>query len=254
MIEIKHKDNFEAAELAGKTVADAREMYRKDFSITEKANAFLNGKKVTPKSEAGTVITDNDTLVFKKAHGNGLMYMAGALLLAMAITGGVFAYGFMNATTTLAATAIDSNFASVSANTSVPLTWTARGMEKGSTGSGTLFDINTATSGYNGDLVATVTMANANDMIKVYRNLTLTLELRDSSNNLVDINGDNVPNSSDFVLLTLENGSASLSFKQTAASNYTIKVKGGSYICHAANAGWSPSSGAPMLFCEIAQR
>ena len=47
-----------------------------------------------------TVLNDDDKLTFAKSRSTGV-YLIGALLLALAITGGVFAAGFINATTTL---------------------------------------------------------------------------------------------------------------------------------------------------------
>jgi hypothetical protein len=253
MIEIKYKDNLEVAEMAGQTVAEAREQYRKDFNLTAKTVAFLNGKKLNAAAETGTILNDDDRLQFKANSNHRVAFLVGALALAILITGSVFAYGFTNATVTLSATTSSTNYADVSANTTDPVTWVARGMVKGQTGDGTLFDVNTAASGYTGDLSVSVILANADQLIKVYRMLTLVLEVRDSAGNLMDINGDSLVNASDISLLTMENGSATLYIKQSTASVYTIKVKNGSFICNL-NAGWSAGDAAPMLYCEVAQR
>jgi hypothetical protein len=254
MIEIKYKGNFEAAEMTGRSIAEARMQYKKEFSIMDKAAAYLNGKKVLAAKETATILNDDDRLTFKAAGNHRLAFLAGGMLLAMAITGGVFAYGFTNSTATIGATTISSNFADVTANTSSPVSWTVRGMQKGQTGAGTLFDIDTAASGYPGDLAATVSIANGDELVKVYRSLILRLEVRDAANNLVDINGDSVANANDFTLLSLDNGTAVMAITQGAASTYTVKVTSGSFIAHAAGAGWSSSYGAPQLFCEVAQR
>ena len=254
MIEIKYKDNSEVADVTGHTIAEARKQFRAGFGIADKASAFLNGKKISSSGEASTVLNDEDVLVFKKSGGNRIAYLVGALALAMTITGGIFAYGFVNASATINVAPVNYDFASVTANTTSLPSWTARGMQKNATGSGTLFDINTKTSGYTGDLVATVTLANAGDLAKVYRNLTLTIELRDSANNYVDINGDGVANSNDYTYLTLENGSAVLNIKQTIANIYTVKLRSGYYMCNVNSTGWAPGAGTPMLYCEIAQK
>jgi hypothetical protein len=253
MIEIKYKDNFEVSDIAGRSIADARDQFKKGFRLAEKTSAFLNGKKITAANEAATTLNEDDHLVFK-APSRRLVFMAGALLLAMAVTGGIFAYGFTNASATITATTQNTDFATVSANTSSPVTWTVHGSQKGATGGGSLFNINTLASGYPGDLVVTVTMANLGDMVKVYRSLSLKIEVRDSANNLVDINADGLANSNDYAVLNLNNGAVSMSMTQTTPGIYTVKVLSGSYIANTALPGWTSTSGAPMLYCELAQR
>ncbi|OGO00220.1 MAG: hypothetical protein A2Y90_04710 [Chloroflexi bacterium RBG_13_52_12] len=254
MIEIRYKDNLEASDVAGRTIAEARTLYKTDFNIADKAAAFLNGKKVMPAGEATTILNDKDTLVFKASRGNRAIYMVAALLLAMAITGGIFAYGFNSATATINATIANSDFVIVTANTSSTPSWTSHGLHKSQTGSGTLFDIDTASPGYTGDFSATISLANSGDLSSVYRNLTLSLEVRDSGNNLVDINGDNTADSSDFTLLTLENSTVTVSINQAAPDVYTVILKNGYYICNAGNISWTASSRTPMLYCEVAQK
>ena len=253
MIEIRFKGNYEVADIAGQTIAEARGLYKSELGIADKAVAVLNGKKLNSAAEADTVLKNNDNLQFKTVTVNKTLLLVGALLLAMAVTGGVFAFGFTNSTATINAVIAQSDFATVTANTSSTPTWNARGMQKNATGSGTLFDINTLTSGYTGDLVATVSLANLNDLVKVYRNLTLAIEVRGSANNLIDINSDNVSNSKDYTLLTLENSSVTLSIKQAAADIYTVKLKSGYYIGNIRTTGWS-SYGNPQLYCEVAQK
>jgi len=255
MIEIKYKDNFEVSDNVGQSVADVRGHYQKSFHLTAKATAFINGKKITPANEAAATLEKNDRLEFKNTSNHRVAYLVGALLLAMAVTGGVFAYGFTNASTTISVTTSNVNFADVTANTSVPVTWTVHGMQKGQTGPGTLFDISTLASGYPGDLIATISIANIDDLVKVYRNLSLKIELFDSSNNLVDINADGTANATDdFSMLNLNNGSVMLNIKQAATSVYTVKVINGSFITNPGRVSWTPTSGAPMLYCELAQR
>jgi hypothetical protein len=254
MIDIKYKSNFEVSDIDGKSIADARVQYKTGFNIADKAVAFLNGKKVTAADETGTMLKDKDSLVFKTAGNHRIAYLVGALVLALAISGGVFAYGFTNSTVTIGASTVSYNYADVSVNATSAPHWTVRGMEKGSTGTGSLFDINTANSGYPGNLSVTVMMANAGDLTAVYRNLSLSLEVRDSANNLIDINDDGVANSSDFTVLTINNGTVTFNIDQTSAKNYTVFLRNGSYICQAFSAGWTAGAGAPQLYCEVAQR
>jgi hypothetical protein len=254
VVEIKFKDNCGEANIAGRSVAAARESYQAEFNIAPRSVAELNGKKIRPAAEASTILKNNDNLVFKAAKGNKVAYLVGALLLAMAVTGGIFAFGFTNSSTTINAAMAEYDFASVTANTSSPPAWDARGMQKTPTGSGTLFDINTSTSGYTGDLAVTVSLANIDDLTKIYRNLTLALELRDSGNNPVDINSDNVSDNNDYTLLTLENSKVTFSIKQNAASIYTVKLRNGYFICNVRKNGGTGGSGAPLLYCELAQK
>ena len=254
MIEIRYKDDFEITDIAGSTVAETRALYKTDLGIADKAAAFLNGKKITAAKENTTVLNDNDRLVFKVPGRNRAVYLAGALLLAIAVTGGIFASGFMNANATIIGNIAQADFAAVSANTSSVPSWAARGVEKSQTGSGTLFDISTAASGYTGDMSVTITLANTDELVKYYRSLNLVIEVRDSANNPVDINNDGNIDSGDFALLTLESSRATFSITQSAADVYTVMLNSGNFICHAAAVGWAPGGGTPLLYCEIAQR
>ena len=254
MIEIRFKGNYEAADIAGLTIAEARGLYKPELGIADKAVAVLNGKKLNSTAEAATILKNNDNLEFKTVKGNKAMYLVGALLLAMAITGGVIAFGFNTSTATINAAIANSDFAAVTANTSSTPAWTARGLQKNQTGSGTLFDINTSTSGYTGDFVAKVSLANIDDLVKVYHNLTLSIEIRDSANNLMDINEDGISNNNDYTLLTLENSSVTLNIKQNAVGVYTVKLRNGYFVCNAKKSGPTSGAGTPLLYCELAQR
>jgi hypothetical protein len=253
MVEIRYKDQFEVSELAGQTVAEAREQFKAEFGIPAKAQAKLNGSKVKSGAEMDTVLNDDDKLTFATSRGKGV-FLIGALLLAMAITGGIFAAGFVNATVTLTATTT-TNFADVSANSS-GLTWSAFGFFKGTIGAGTLFNVNTATSGYTGDVVVTVSLGNADDLVKQYRALSLQLNMVSSNGTDLDINNDNVGrdgDTGDWVMLTLDNGSVSMFPEgQTGGDAMTVRVKKGFFITHVAP--FAGGSASPMLFCEVAQR
>ena len=100
MVEIKYGDQFEVTDLAGQTVSEAREQFKAEFGIPDKAKAKLNGSKVKSSAEIDTVLNDDDKLTFAVSRSR-MPYLVGALLLALAVTGGVFAFGFINATTTI---------------------------------------------------------------------------------------------------------------------------------------------------------
>lgn len=255
MIEIKYKDDIDIADISGSSVAEARKAYQKELRIPAKASAFLNGKKIVISKEGDTLLNNRDRLVFKVSRMNPVAILAGVIILAFAVTGGVFAYGFTNSTTTLLSTVSESDFATVSANTSNTPSWTVRGMQKGQTGPGTLFDISTLTSGYPGNFSATISLTNVDALVSVYRNLNLTLEVRDSSGALVDINGDGFANSADITLLTLQNPSASFNIEQGAPDVYTVKLVNGGFNSNPGQTGWiSSGAGTPMLYCEVTQR
>ena len=132
MIEIRYGDQYEVTDLAGCTVREARDRFQKELGIPTKAYVKLNGSKLKGKSEATTVINDDDRLSFGVSRIRGAYYVA-ALLLALAITGGVFASGFINGSTTLTGAAIsDSNFADVTVNTTgtSAISWSGYGFFK----------------------------------------------------------------------------------------------------------------------------
>ena len=139
MVEIRFGDQYEITDLAGQTVSEAREHFRSEFGIPDKAKARLNGSKVKESAELDTVLNDDDKLTFAVSRGKGA-YLVGALLLALAVTGSVFAYGWINSTTTISATTTNYNFADVSVNNTVA-GWTAHGFFKGSISSGELFNV-----------------------------------------------------------------------------------------------------------------
>lgn len=250
MVEIRYGDQFEVSELAGQTVSEAREQFKAEFGIPNKAQAKLNGSKIKASAELDTVLNDDDRLTFAVSRGKGA-YLVGALLLALAITGGIFASGWINATTTLTASIYESNFADVSVNNTVPVTWGGWGYFKGTIPAGTIFDIVPGTN-YNGDLVITVTIGNGDELAKVYKVLAFTLEVVDDAapGTPLDISAGN---GRDWTMLTLDNGSASM-FVDGVNAPLTVQVKSGFYISHAHPSPAWANSGTPLLFCEVAQR
>jgi molybdopterin converting factor small subunit len=259
MVEIRHGEHFEIADLAGLTISEARAKFQDEFGIPDKAVAKLNGTKVKRSVEADTVINDDDTLAFAVVRSR-VPYLVGAVLLALGITGGVFAAGFINATVVLNPSGtLTYNFAEVTANQTAAsaLTWNAWGYYKGSINSSDnpIFTVDTATSNYTGDFVVSVTLGNAGDLAKCYRVLGLKLGLKNSAGTLVDINEDNITSAStDWVMLTLDNGSVSM-FPKGAVDTYTVCVLKGFYITHARPfAGWGSADPSPLMFCEVAQR
>jgi molybdopterin converting factor small subunit len=259
MVEIRYGEQYEISDLAGQTVYEARERFQSEFGIPEKARARLNGSKVKDSAELDTVLNDDDKLTFAVAKGKGA-YLVAALLMALLTTGGVFAYGFINASTTLTGGFVqEANFADVSVSPeSGNLTWTGFGHYKGVVG-GTpsgIFTVSTNGSGYTGDLVITVSLGNADELSRIYRVFSLQLEVVDPNNGNAVIDINEGP-SADWVMLTLKNGSADMFINggDSVSGNFSVRVKKGFYITQVHPGAW-PSDGSadPDLFCEIAQR
>ena len=248
MIEIRYCDHYEIVNVAGQSISDVREQFKAEFDIPEKATAKLNGKKVKGKLEAETCLNDDDKLTFANAKGKGALLL-GALLLALVITGGIFAYTYTTNTVTIALTSGAADFANVAANTSDLPTWTTHGSFAGAiSGPKPIFDIDTATSNYTGDLVVSVAIANADQLVSDYRVLFLKLDIIDSSDNVVDINLSGGVDGSDFAMLTLANGWVDM-FISGSADVFTVRLKSGFYI----TLPWAQASGYedPVLYCEV---
>jgi molybdopterin converting factor small subunit len=248
MVAIRYRDQFEVSELAGQTIKEAREQFKAEFGIPDKAQVKLNGVKVKSSAECDTVLNDDDKLTFAVSHGRGA-FLVGALLLALAITGGIFASGFINASLTLSVTQ-NGNFANVApAVTGLMPAWTTFGFYKGSLGSGNIFTV-TPAAGYPGDLVTTITIANAADLAKVYRVLSFTLEMHDNTaNTTLDVSAGA---GQYYAMLTLDNGQANM-WTSAGSDNLTVRVKSGFYITHPFS-GLSNAYASPLLFAEVAQR
>jgi len=254
MAEIKYRDQFEEIEGTGKTISDLRRQFKDEFGIPDKAIAKVNGKKIKFDQETETVLKKDETVQFSRPT-NKAAILVGALLAALALTGSIFAYGFINSTTTLTATLANSNFADVSVNTSAStITWNTFGFFKGTIpGPNGVFNVQPATN-YNGDLVVTVTLGNADKLAKVYRMLALKFDMIDSTGNPIDINESGAADANDWVMLTLDNGAVSM-YPRAVTSNMTVRLDSGFFIANVIpNLGWGSGTGSPDLFCEVAQR
>ena len=251
MIEIRYRDCHEIADLAGLSVAEARQQLRQEFGIPDKAVAKLNGDKIKTSLEAKTYLSDGDGLSFTEARNLGAFGVAIALPLVLALTCGLFAYGFVNNTATLKVSSATSNFATVTANTSTQPVMKVYGSFKGTIGASDLFYIEPAI-GLPGDLVATLSLTNADELVKCYRMMALLIEARNSSDTLVDINLDTYTNDEDYTLLTLSNSAVDLYLH--GADNYTIKLKSGYYISHTYSSSWSSGETSPIIYCDVSHR
>ncbi len=243
MVEIRYGENYEMTDLAGKSVAEAREQYKLEFGIADKAQAKLNGKGIKSKQEPERILSDEDKLSFAEKSRGGLFLM-GAFLLALAITGGVFAYGWTTATITLAVTE-KSDFAAVSANTTP--TETVFGRATGTWPENiTLFNIVTD-SDYTGDVVVKVYLANAGELIGGYHHLNMLLRLSDNITGA----GTSADEQSILQLLTLQNASVQFDYAYTAPYTLYVELEGGSYRAHRNT--WLSGTADPLIYVEVVQ-
>jgi len=189
------------------------------------------GKRQEPK----IALSHNDSLTFAQKSRKGLFFI-GAILLALVITGGVFAWGATTTTVTLTVTE-KPDFATVTAGAGP--TWNAFGSFKGSVGQATLFTI-APDAAWSGDMSVVVTLANAQDLVEAYRILVLEIEVWN--------NADVSIGTTEY--LTLGVGEISIDFTQATAGPYTVEVTGGYYITHKAGA-WSAD---PVIMCQVLQR
>ncbi|MHB8104656.1 MAG: hypothetical protein ACYDG5_03860, partial [Dehalococcoidales bacterium] len=229
--------------LAGQTINEAREQFKSEFGIPDKAKVRLNGSKVKSSAEIDTVLNDDDQITFAVARSR-TPFLIGALLLALAATGGVFAFGFLNANVTLSATT-HSDFASVTANTT-GLSWNVWGLYKGSIfANHDLFYIK-KNVGWTGDVVITVTLGNVGDLAKSYRAFGLELAMYDTDTNTPVSLG--LTQDDNLVLLSLDYPSVNMF--TTGTTNMTVRIKSGFYVAQHYPFGGDAS---PQIFCDVTQ-
>ena len=239
MVEIIYREQSEVAELAGRSVAEVREQYRTEFGIPDRAQAKLNGKLLKRKLEADMRLGDDDELSFAQKGRRGL-FVIGATLLAMAITGGIFAYGAT--TTTLGLVVQDyGDFAAVAA-AGTPLTFNAWGSYKGNIPAGDLFTVTPEANLTNADFSILVTIANAQQLVECYRILVMEVEVTD--NTAATIAGPEY--------LSLGRGEIDFDVDWDADTPYTVEVTAGYYVTH--KGGWTSGREDPLIMCQVLQR
>jgi len=251
MVKVIYREHGQQADLAGKSVAEVRELYKSELSIPDQARASLNGKQLKRKLEPETKLGDQDKLSFEERSGRGLV-LFGAFLLTLAITGGLFAYTFVTQSATLEVTTAGGDFASITANSTgidAVENYQPFGRYRGTIPSGNLFDV-TPTANYTGDLEVTVYLANPDELSKNYRFWLLRLELQDSGTTEVDAQGETQ-------VLTLDNSEVTFywpSDNYTDGTEYYITCEGGAYVgLPWVGTGWSGGTYNPLLFAQVTQ-
>jgi hypothetical protein len=172
-------------------------------------------------------------------------YFITALLLALAVTGGLFAYAYTSETTTLGAVSISSDFAAVSVNNTVP-SFNVLGSFRGIILPGHLFAI--TPSDYSGDLEANVYLDNIDQLSSKYGMLLMRIEFVNAGDTPVDVEGIAKP-------LSLQNGVVSFTASSlTANTTYYIQTTGGVYRTFPwAYLTGSGGSYIPSITCEVVQ-
>ncbi len=245
MIEVRYGDYREGADIAGRSIAEVREQYKEELDIPDKAKAILNGQPVRKEMELRMELTDGDKLSFEVKRANRTQVLVLAVLLALAVSGGVFAYTWTTATATISIVAPASDFADVTANGSYSAP-TVFGKFTGIWPTGHVFEIVPDPS-YTGDLVIKVYIANTGNLIRYYHHLNMLLDYQDSTNTTM-------PDQAEAQLLTLQN--AEVQFYWSSGNGtppYHIEVTGGGFRLH----HWKTLTGgsvSPILYCEITQR
>lgn len=157
--------------------------------------------------------------------GNTLRrYLIIALVASLAVTGGMFAYGYTSSVATITGSSQASDFGNVTANTTGnPAGFNVWGSYRGSIGSGTLFEI-VPGSGYTGDVTVNVYLSNVDQLSYKYGMLLMRLAFVDPDNPTQeqDVEGIEKP-------LTLNNGMVSFTCDNFTLEHYEVVLRGGVY-------------------------
>jgi len=184
--------------------------------------------------------------VIKGTGGTTLRrYFITALLMALAVTGGLFAYAYTSKTTTLGAVSLSSDFAAVTVNNTVP-SFNVLGSFRGRIPQGYLFEI--TPSDYSGDLETNVYLDNIDLLSSKYGLLTMRIKFVNSANASVDVEAIAKP-------LSLQNGVVSFTANGlTANTTYYIVTTGGVYRTFPwAYLNVSGGSYVPSITCVVVQ-
>ena len=168
-----------------------------------------------------------------------------ALVALPVITGGMFAYTFTTATATIGVAAPTSDFANITAGSGITAP-TVFGKFTGTWPSSTLFDI-TPTTNYTGDLVISVYLVNAGELIRQYHHVNMSVEFQDSTNSTADEQGT-------IQVLNLQNAEAQFTWENgTGTGPYKVVLTGGGYRLHPFKT-LTGGSYQPQIWCEVTQR
>ncbi len=202
-------------------------------------------------------------------------YLIIALLLALAVSGGIFAFTYTTASASIGVTAVASDFAEVE-GFQLTSAWEAMGSEIGDVPGGmgivervvdgTLLEIQidleiqieelsagekifsvTPHSNYTGDLVVKVYISNADELVHAYQHLNMKIIMKDSE--------EWSDAGHKYQLLTLDNAEVTFNLNGMAGEACLVELAGGSYAANPqSNLQWGSSAVSPQLYCEVTQR
>lgn len=161
----------------------------------------------------------------------------------MAIAGGGFAYTYLTATQQISVSGAGGDMATVEA-WGTPSWPNMVGKKAGTLPETGLFTI-TPLAGYTGNLLVSVYLTNAGELVYTYQHLNMKMELFD--------NADAKVGRTEY--LTLKNGviAFEMSYGAGWVSPYRVKITGGSYNTLKGAAGGGESF-APSFYGEVSQR
>jgi len=252
MVKIRYGENYEEVDLAGKTVAEVREQYKEQFGIPDKAQVSLGGKGIKQKHEVETRLGEDDKLTFAEKSRKGLFLFAGTLLLALSVTGGVFASGALTDTISATVTAESSEFCDVTANTAP--SWSVWGAWLGAIPAQTeVFHLQPGNT-FTGDFVIQIYLTNAEDLAEVYRVLGMrwTVKINAAADSILTVTP--TPTTG---FLSLSNPVCEIEVSFTGAGDaddmIDVDLSGGFFKTHYYGSGWGGSED-PDIFLKVIQK
>lgn len=181
--------------------------------------------------------------------GNTLRrYLVIALVVSLAVTGGLFAYAYTTSSTSFAVSGTDFDFGDITANTTDIPTYSTFGSYRGAIPAGYIFNVSKE-SGYMGDIGINVYLNNIDEIGYKYGMFMVRLNLVQYSDNAsVDVEGFDK-------ILSLRNGVVSFTSaaNMTDGTTYHILCKGGVYrtfpwsYLTGAGGSWIPSFTAEVV-------
>lgn len=245
MLNVIYGEHSQQVELTGKTVADVREMFKSEFDLSDRAQANLNGQWLKKKLEAEIELYDEDELYFEEKSRRPLVLL-GAFLLALVITGGLFAYTQTTMLATITVTGGTTDYSTITANATPD--YTVLGNFRGTIPTAVMFDV-TRDSAYTGDLVIDVYLSNADELEVDYKSWMMRVEFTDAAGNPIDTQGKTEIISLDkpFASFEVDTGA-----NMTAGVGFTayIECDGGSYKTF--GSGWiTPEQ--PQIYANVVQ-
>jgi len=167
------------------------------------------------------------------------------LIALLAVTGGMFAYTFTTATATIGVTAPTSDFANITANSSITAP-TVFGKFTGTWPTSKLFTV-TPDASYTGDLVISVYLVNSGELIRQYHHLNMALRYTDNTGAMAD-------EQSETQVLSLQNAQVLFTWTSgNGTSPFSVDIVGGGFRMHPFKT-LTGGSYQPQVWCEVTQR